>query len=77
MGSQEPMEPMLTEPLTEWNKITPQTHIRTNGLKMSAILGVISDIHMVHTNLEDPVDVRNDPQQGTHPQAIRSSNFLM
>ena len=34
------------------------------------MLGVISDIHRVRTNPEDPMDVRNYPQQGTHPQAM-------
>ena len=28
------------------------------------MLGVISDIHRIRTNLEDPVDVRNELQQG-------------
>ena len=28
-------------------------------------LTALSDILRVHTNLEDPVDVRNEPQQGT------------
>ena len=36
---------------------------RTNGLKMGALQGVISDIHRVCTNPEDPVDVRNDPSK--------------
>ena len=40
------------------------------------MLGFISDIHRVRTTLEDPVDVRNKPQQGTRPQAVSSSNFL-
>ena len=44
---------------------------------MDVLLGVISDIHRVRTNLENLLDVRNDPQQGTGPQAICSSNFLM
>ena len=43
---------------------------------MGALLGVISDIHGVQTNLEDPVDVRNVPQQGNCPQVVSSSNFL-
>ena len=30
---------------------------------MGALLGVIFDIHRVHTNPEDPMDVRNDLQQ--------------
>ena len=42
---------------------------------MVALLGVIYDIHRVRTNLEDPMDVRNDPQLGTRPQAACSSNF--
>jgi len=28
-----------------------------NGLRTSVLLGVISDNHLVHTKLEDPVDV--------------------
>ena len=43
---------------------------------MGALLGIISDIHRVRTNLEDPKDIRNDPQQGIHPQATSSSNYL-
>ena len=39
--------------------------------------GLISDIHRVRTNPENPVDVRNELQQGTRPQAICSLNFLM
>ena len=50
---------------------------RTNDLRMGALLGVISDIHRVHTNPEDPMDVRNDHQQYTNPQAVSSSNFLV
>ena len=30
-----------------------------------ALLGVIFDINRVNTKIEDPVDVRNEPQQGT------------
>ena len=33
---------------------------RTNGLRMGTLLGVISDIHRVHTNPEDPMNVRNN-----------------
>ena len=39
--------------------------------------GVISDIHRVLWVSVDPVDVRNDSQQGTCPQAVCNSNFLM
>ena len=39
--------------------------------------GLISDIHSVQTIPELPMDVRNEHQQGTCPQAICSSNFLM
>ena len=48
----------------------------TNGLRMGAWLGVIN-IHRVSTNLEDPVDVRNEPQQGANPQAFSSSNSFV
>jgi hypothetical protein len=44
--------------------------LRTNGLRTGALLGVISDIRKDHTNLEDPADVINEPQQGTHSQAV-------
>ena len=37
---------------------------------MGALLGVISDIHRVRTNLEDPMHDRYCPQQGTCPQAM-------
>ena len=50
---------------------------RTNSLRMRVLLEVISDIHRVRINPEDPMDVRNDPQQDTCPQAVSSSNFLM
>ena len=33
---------------------------------MGALLGVIYDIHRVRTNPEDPMDLRNYPQQGTY-----------
>ena len=41
------------------------------------LLGIISDIRRVHTNLEDPVDVRNDPQKGIHAKAFSSSNLIV
>ena len=44
---------------------------------MGAMLGVISDIQSVQTNLKDPVDFRNDPQQGTRPQVFSSSIFFV
>ena len=50
---------------------------RTNGLRTGVLLGVISDMHMVHINLEDPMDVRNDLQQDTRPHAVSFSNFLI
>ena len=50
---------------------------RTNSLNTGALLGLISDIHRVYTNLEDLVDVRNEPKEGTSPQAICSLYFLM
>ena len=37
----------------------------------------ISDIHRVRTNPEKHVDVKIEPQEGTRPTAICSSNFLM
>ena len=40
-------------------------------------VAVISGIHGVRINQEEAMDVRNDPQQGTRPQAVCSSNFLM
>ena len=39
--------------------------------------GVLSDIHWVCINPEDPMDVRNDTQQDSRPQAVSFSNFLM
>ena len=50
---------------------------RTKGLRTNVLLGVISDIQRVCINPEDPMNVRNDPPQGTRPQAGCSSNFLM
>ena len=44
---------------------------------LSALLGFISDFQRVCTSPKNPVDVRNEPQQGTCSQAIYSSNFLM
>ena len=44
---------------------------------MGVLLDAISDIHRGHIHPEDPVDVRNDPQEDTCPQAVSSSNFLM
>ena len=35
---------------------------RRNILKTGVLLWVISDIHRVRTNQEEPTDVRNDPQ---------------
>ena len=60
----------------EWNEITPQIHIRKFE-EQTAWGQVISDIHRVFWVSVDPVDVRNYSQQGTRPQAICSSNFLM
>ena len=60
----------------EWNKITPQIHIRKFE-RSGALLGVISDIHRVRTKTDNTVDVRNNPQQDTHSQVVCSSNFLM
>ena len=34
---------------------------RTNGLRTSALLGFISDIHRVRNNPENPVNVRKEP----------------
>jgi hypothetical protein len=59
---------------------SPNSHLeiwRPNGLRTSALLGVISDIHRVHTNLENLLDVTNEPQQDNGLQAIWSSNFWM
>ena len=42
-----------------------------------ALLVLISDIHRVLWVSVDPVDVRDDPQEGTHPQAVCSLNFWM
>ena len=44
---------------------------------MGVLMGANSDIHRVLWVNAKPVDVKNDSQQGTHPQAICSSNFLM
>ena len=61
-------------------KMTAQIHTknvwRASGLRKGALLGIISDIHRVHTNLEDPVDVRIEPQQYTLPQAVSSKSFF-
>ena len=43
---------------------------------MGVLLEVISDIHRVLWVNADPMDVRNDSQQDTRPQAVSSSNFL-
>ena len=40
------------------------------------LLGFICDIHRIFWFSVDPVDVRNEPQQGICPQAICSSSFL-
>ena len=61
----------------EWNKSTPQIHIRKFEEETSALLGVIFDIHRDCTNPENPMNIRNDFQQGTLSQAVCSSNFLM
>ena len=45
---------------------------RTNGLRTDALLWFISDIHRVCYNLENPVDVRYEPQQGK----LRSSSQM-
>ena len=45
---------------------------RINSLRTGALLGVISDIHRVYTNPEDPMDVRNDP-----PARQLSSSLLV
>ena len=50
---------------------------RTNGLRTGVLLGVISNMHRVHINLEDPMDVRNDLQQGNCFQAVCFSHFFM
>ena len=42
-----------------------------------ALLWVISDIHRVCTNTEDPMDVKNNSQPSTCSQAVCSSNFQM
>ena len=44
---------------------------------MGALLVLASDIYWVLWVSADPVDVRNDCQQGTYPEAVCSSNFLM
>ena len=44
---------------------------------MGALLGVISDIHRVRTNSEDPVDIINDPKQVPHPQATLTKKWAM
>ena len=61
-------------------KPSPNSHQkiwRTICLRTVALLGFISDIHRVLWVSANPVDVRNEPQQGTCPQAISSSNFQM
>ena len=50
---------------------------RTNCLRMGALLVLISDIHRVPLVSVDPVNVRNNSPQGTCPQAVCSSFFLM
>ena len=65
----------------EWNKITPQIHIRKfltiNNLRTDVLLGVISDIHRVWIKPKDPMNVKNEPQHDTRPQGVSSLNFLM
>lgn len=41
------------------------------------MLGVISDIQKVSINPKDPVDIRNEPQYGTRPQAVCRLTFQM
>ena len=41
------------------------------------MLGFIFDIHRLLWVSADPVDVRNEPQQGTCPQAVSSSKFML
>lgn len=58
-------------------KLRDQAHTKKNSLRKGALLGVILDIHWVRTNLEDPVDVGNEPQQGIHLQGVGSKkNFV-
>ena len=40
-------------------------NLKNNGFRTGVLLEVISDIHRVRTDPEDPMDVRNDPQQDT------------
>ena len=61
-------------------KMRAQIHkkkLKTNCLRMGALLGVISDIHWVLWVSVDAVHVRNDSQQNTRPRTVSSSNFLM
>jgi len=37
---------------------------------MGVLMGVISDIYRLHINPEDPMDVRNYPQQDTNPLVL-------
>ena len=47
------------------------------AFRMGVLLWVISDIQMALTNVEDPVDVRNEPQLDTRSQVVRSSNYFV
>ena len=59
-------------------RVISQIHIRKfEELMMGVLLRVISDIHRIRINPEDPMDVRNDPQQDTCSQAVTSSNWRM
>ena len=61
-----------------WNEITPQSHIRKFeeqvAWKWMPWWETFLSVLWVSVS---PVDVKNDSQQGTLPQAICSSNFLM
>ena len=62
----------------EWNEFIPQTHIRKFEGKTTWgwVLRWGSFLTYIGSSM-DPVDVRNDSQQGTRSQAVCYSNFLI
>ena len=51
-------------------------NLKSSGLRTGALLRFIPDIERVLMVSGDLVDVRSDPQQGTHPQAVSYSICL-
>jgi hypothetical protein len=51
-------------------KLTSE-NLKNRKNRTGALLGVISGIHRVHTNPKNPMDVRNDTQQGISTYSSR------